>query len=138
MGHHYWPSRVLRISLTSIQKTYQASLELLKENQTLDNQEAEIQALKSKLTEEQDKIIALKNYSRRENLRFMNIPECKDENCSEIIYYVIESEMSISTDCIQFHWLHRVGKPLLRDDFVDATPWSIIACFLCREDGDTM
>lgn len=56
----------------------------------LDNQEAEIQALKSKLTEEQDKIIALKNYSRRENLRFMNIPECKDENCSEIIYYVIE------------------------------------------------
>lgn len=56
----------------------------------LDNQEAEIQALKSKLTEEQDKIIALKNYSRRENLRFMNIPQCEDENCSEIIYYVIE------------------------------------------------
>ena len=37
--------------------------------------ETEIDALKVRFLEEQESIIALENYSQRENLRFMNVPE---------------------------------------------------------------
>ena len=45
--------------------------------------------MKTRLLEEQEKIIALENYSRRKNLRFMNVPECKDENCMDVGYDMI-------------------------------------------------
>ena len=62
--------------------SHRQELDLLKVNlKKADSQQAEIEKLKTKLLEEQEKIIALENYSRRENLRFMNVPECKDENC---------------------------------------------------------
>ena len=48
--------------------------------------ETEIDALKVRFLEEQEKVIALKNYSRRENLRFMNVPEQEGENCANFIY----------------------------------------------------
>ena len=37
--------------------------------------------LRPSLKETQDKVIALENYTRRENLRFMNISKVRDENC---------------------------------------------------------
>ena len=41
--------------------------------------------LRPSLKEAQEKLIALEYYTRRENLRFMNIPEDKDDNCWDII-----------------------------------------------------
>ena len=76
----------------------QEEINLLKRNSAsavIQNQQIKIQALPASLEKEKEKIIALENYSRRENLRFMNIPERKDENCFDVIYDIIEKELSI-------------------------------------------
>ena len=116
--------------------SYQEEINLLKRNSAsavIQNQQTEIRALQASLEREKEKIIALENYSRRENLRFMNIPERKDENCSDVIYDIIENELRIDPENILFHAVHRIGKPREADD---AKPRPIIARFLCREDRD--
>ena len=47
---------------------------------------------------------------RRENLRFMNVPERKDENCMDVVYAIIENDMNINVEDIHFHAVHRVGN----------------------------
>ena len=96
-------------------------------------------SMKNQLRNEQEKIIALESYSRRDNLRFMNIPEQRDENCvGDTVYDIIENELNIGTGEIQFHAVHRVGKPRSTVDASDTSPRPIIARFLCRKDRDTV
>ena len=45
-----------------------------------------------------------------------NIPEEADENCSDIVYNVIENELKINPQDIRFHAVHRVGKLPLRSN----------------------
>ncbi|CAH3122327.1 unnamed protein product, partial [Porites lobata] len=97
--------------------------------------ESQINLLNTKLSEEQEKIIALENYSRRENLRFMNIPEQEHENCTDTVYDIVENGLNINTQNIYFHAVHRVGKPRSPEDS-HHHPRPIIARFLCREDRD--
>ena len=119
--------------------------------QMLDEQAAEIQRLKIQLSklkaendhltpalkETQEHLIALENYTRRENLRFMNIPETVDENCQDIIYDLIENDLKINTDQMRFHAVHRVGKsPSNRETL--SRPRPIIARFVVREDRDAV
>ena len=89
------------------------------------------------LKETQEKLIALENYTRKENLRFMNIPERQGENCCDIIYDLIENELKISTQDIniRFHAVHRVGKPAAQnvDNSASKRPRLIIARFMSRE-----
>ena len=81
-------------------KTYQSNLDqasrkldmMTTKNTKL---ETEIEALKTKLSEEQEKIIALETYSRRENLRFMNIQERENENCMDTIYDIVYNNCKI-------------------------------------------
>ena len=73
--------------------------------------QAEIENLKTRLLEEQEKIITLKNYSRRKNLRFMNVPEHNDENCMDVVYDIIENDININVEDIHVLAVHRVGKP---------------------------
>ncbi|CAH3161429.1 unnamed protein product [Porites lobata] len=82
-----------------------------------------------------EKIIALENYSRRENLRFMNITEQEHENCTDTVYDIVENGLNINTQNIYFHAVHRVGKPRSPEDS-HHHPRPIIARFLCREDRD--
>lgn len=119
-------------------ESQQTEINRLKRNKLqMDNQRAEIDQLKMKLAEEQEKVIALETYSRRENLRFMNIPEQTGENCIDTVYDIIENELKISTDDIQFQAVHRVGKvrPAINEQ-AKASPRPIIARFLLREDRD--
>ena len=99
------------------------------------SQQREIEVLKTKLAEEQEKLIELETYSRRENLRFMNIPEDTHENCTDIIYDVIENELDIRTEDIQFQAVHRIGKV---GDTTRASPRPIIARFFLRDDRDAV
>ena len=78
--------------------------------------ETEIDALKVRFLEEQKKVIALENYSRRENLRFMNLPEQEGENCANIINDIIENELNKDVENRQFHAIHRVGKRRSADE----------------------
>ena len=120
-------------SHADFKKTYQSNLDNVKSELAMASSknaklETEIDALKVRFLEEQEKVIALENYSRRENLRFMNLPEQEGENCANIIYDIIENE--------QFHAIHRVGKRRSSDETSKAYPRPIIARFLCREDRD--
>ena len=72
--------------------------------------QAEIENLKTRLLEEQEKIITLKNYSRRKNLRFMNVPEHNDENCMDVVDDIIENDININVEDIHVLAVHRVGK----------------------------
>ena len=69
----------------------------------MDEQTAEIQGLKTdpkKLQTENEKLkpalkiaqenfVALENYTTREHLRLMNIPESRRENCEDFVYLII-------------------------------------------------
>ena len=109
---------------------------IIKESSKNAKLETEINALKVRFLEEQEKVIALENYSRRENLRFMNVPEQEDENYANIIYDIIENELNMDVENLQFHAIHRVGKRRSSDETSKAYPRPIIARFLCREDRD--
>ena len=98
--------------------------------------ETEIDALKVRFLEKQQKVIALENYSRRKNQCFMNVPEQEGENCANIIYDIIENELNMDVENLQFHAIHRVGKRRSSDETSKAYPRPIIARFLCREDRD--
>ena len=91
----------------------------------------------SLMKETQESLIALENYTRRENLRFMNIPECVGENCQDIIYDIMENDLKINTDEIRFHAVHRIGKPP-GNDTTPTRPRPIIARFVVREDRDAV
>ena len=117
----------------------------------MDEQAAEIQSLKvdlkklqdenekltPRLKEAQENLVALENYTRRENLRFMNIPETRGENCQDIIYDILENDLKISADEIRFHAVHRVGKQQ-NNGATPTRPRPIIARFLVREDRDAV
>ena len=85
----------------------------------------------------QENLVALENYTRRENLRFMNIPETRGENCQDIIYDILENDLKISADEIRFHAVHRVGKQQ-NNGATPTRPRPIIARFLVREDRDAV
>ena len=53
----------------------------------------------------------------------MNIPERRDENCVDVVYDIIENELNNDQENIQFHAVHRIGKPR---EVTDANPQPII------------
>ena len=71
----------------------------------------------SKLNEEistlKNRLIKLEDYSRRENLRFYNIPENPGESSVECSRKVIDvlSELGADPENIMFHAIHRTGNP---------------------------
>ena len=128
-------------SHADFRKTYQSSLDTVKSELAMASSqnaklETEIDVLKVRFLEEQESIIALENYSQRENLRFMNVPEQEGENCANIIYDIIENKLNMDIENLQFHAIHRVGKQRSSDGTSKAYPRAIIARFLRRGDRD--
>ena len=71
----------------------------------------------NKLNEEistlKNRLIKLEDYSRRENLRFYNIPENpgeSNEECSRKVMEVL-TELGAVPENIMFHAIHRTGNP---------------------------
>ena len=80
----------------------------------------------------------MENYSRRENLPFLNVPGHNDENCMDVVYDIIENDMNIDIEDIHFPGaVHRVGKPRSEDASKSFTR-PITVCFLSREDKDAV
>lgn len=92
--------------------------EVAKENAQL---QTEVLATKAR-------VIKLDNYTRRENIRLLNVPESQDENCKEILRGVMAAVKMQGADKVEFHAVHRIGKQ--RDD---GKPRPIIARFVNRE-----
>ena len=102
-----------------------------------DSQQKEIDELKSELQKttlllntEKENNITLENYTRRENLKFMNLPEDRGEDCKGMIINLIQNDLKIDVTHVRFHAVHRVGKPAV------GKTRPIIARFVCREDRD--
>ena len=150
------PEKSVNHAWTSIEDLQQESKALkdLKSShqEMMDEQTAEIQGLKSDrkklqaeneklnpaLKEAQENLVALENYTRRENLRFMKIPESRGENCQDIIYDVLENDLKMNVQDIRFHAVHRLGKPQ-NNEVTPARPRpTIIARFAVREDRDAV
>ena len=67
----------------------------------------------------------------------MNIPECRGENCQDIIYNLLENDLKMNVEDIQFHAVHRVGKPH-SNGATPARPRPIVARFVVREDREAV
>ena len=79
---------------------------------------------------ERENNIALENYARRKNLKFMNLPVDCGEDCKGMIINLLQNDQKIDVTNIRFHAVHRVGKPAV------GKTRPIIARFVCREDRD--
>ena len=102
-----------------------------------DSQQKEMDELKSELQKttlllnvERENNITLENYTRRENLKFMNLPEDRGEDCKGMIINLIQNDLKIDVTNVRFHAVHRVGKPAV------GKTRPIIARFVFREDRD--
>ena len=111
----------------------------LKDSKTVQEDEMqELQALltktKAELKEERDKVIELEDYTRRENLKFHNIPESEEEGVNhspkQVILSILQKELQMDTAQIRFHAVHRIGKRK------ENKHRPIIVRFVCREDRD--
>ena len=102
---------------------------------------------KAELKEERDKVIELEDYTRRENLKFHNIPEPEVEGVNhspkQVILSNLQMEVQMDTAQVRFHAVYRIGKPQIRFHAVhrigkrkENKQRPTIARFVCREDRD--
>ena len=131
-------SKVLKDSKSFHQKMMdEQTVEIQGLKADLKKLQAENKMLKPALKEAQENLVALDNYTRRENLRFMNIPKSRGENCRDIIYDVLENDLKMNVEKIRFHAVHRVGKSQ-HNGATPACPRPIIARFVVRKDRDAV
>ena len=97
-----------------------------------DGLKKELGELRKKLEEERERNIELENYTRRENIKLMNIPETENRDITtrDLVYDILSHDLNVDTNDIRFHAVHRVGKPS------KSRIRPIIARFVCREDRD--
>ena len=97
-----------------------------------DGLKKELGELRKKLEEERECNIELENYTRRQNIKLMNIPETENRDITtrDLVYDILSHDLNVDTNDIRFHVVHRVGKPS------KSRIRPIIARFVCREDRD--
>ena len=99
----------------------------------------EISSLKDQLKVEREKNVKLEQYTRRENLRFLNVQETEEENKEQLFTQII-TEMGIEVQNMNFHAIHSVGPPKNRANYrhhdKPPSPRHIIARFVSRKRRD--
>ncbi|KAL9962019.1 hypothetical protein ACROYT_G031074 [Oculina patagonica] len=101
-------------SLTAVWEEVQSLKERNKNLQDqCDSAERENSKLNQEISTLKNRLIKLEDYSRRENLRFYNIPENPGESNAECSRKVMDvlTELGAETDNIMFHAIHRTGNP---------------------------
>ena len=100
----------------------------------------EINGSREKLAHQRQRNIQLGQYSRRENIRLVNVKEEEEgENTAKLFIEALK-DMNLYNEKMRFHAIHRVpsndetnssagGRPCAR-----GSPRHIIARFVCRED----
>ena len=107
-----------------------------KQREDVDVMKAEILLLKGQVKKERDRNTRLEQYTRRENIRQLNVKETEDEN-TEALFKKVLTEMGVNVDGLRFHAVHRVGPVReARQSLITEkrqTSRHIIARFLCRQ-----
>ena len=65
------------------------------------------------MEEERERNIERENYTRRENIKLMNIPGTENRNITtrDLAYDISSRDQNVDTNDIRFLAVHRVGKP---------------------------
>ena len=111
---------------------------MAKVNEDVVKMRAEISNLKHQLEQERERNIKLEQYTRRENVRLLNVKESNDEDTKQVFREVL-TEMGIEITGMRFHAVHRVGPQRhqrRRSPNQSSAPRHIIARFVCREDRE--
>lgn len=110
----------LKDSITSIDKTILETKTTADENKNkitklqsqLESANATINSLHMKVDTLQNQHSSLDTYIRRDNIRFLNIPEGKDENCEDLVRYILISKLDFSQEevsAMKIVRCHRLG-----------------------------
>ena len=136
----------LKTTVTDVEKSLESIWAKLEESdephgaQEKDSKvmQKEVTQLRQASDEEKAKTLALESYSRRENLKLMNLPETSGENLRSVVKDIIGQHLCISPLHMRFHAIHRVGKQkqTTTRNSIEVRPRPIIIRFLCREDRD--
>lgn len=142
----------VRVELNDATKSLNAAWEevslLQKNNKILQQQLDSIAEENVKLKEDFEalrvRIVKQEDYSRRENLRFYNIPENDEETNDDCIQKVkqVLSDLGAPSD-IKFHAIHRTGKPNTNYGASSTSegeprPRPILARFVSRMDSESI
>ena len=111
--HVQQESKALKDSKSSHQKMMdEQTAEIQSIKADLKKLQAKNKKLKPVLKETQENLVALENYTRRENLHFINIPKCHGKIARiSLIYDVLENDLKMNIQDIRFYAVHHVGKP---------------------------
>lgn len=106
--------------------------------QQLDSTAEENVKLKEDFEALRVRIVKQEDYSRRENLRFYNIPESAQETSEDCVQKVkqVLSDLGAPSD-IKFHAIHRTGKPSSTSEG-EPRPRPILARFVSRMDSQSI
>ena len=111
--------------------------------QQLDNTAEENVKLKEDFEALRIRIVKQDDYSRRENLRFYNIPENVQETNEECVQKVkqVLADLGAPSD-VKFHAIHRTGKPNINHEASSTSgeprPRPILARFVSRMDSESI
>lgn len=112
--------------------------------QQLDSTTEENGKLKEDFEALRVRIVKQEDYSRRENLRFYNIPESAQETNEDCVQKVkqVLSDLGAPSD-IEFHVIHRTGKPNINYGASSTSegeprPRPILARFVSRMDSESI
>ena len=112
--------------------------------QQLDSTAEENVKLKEDFEALRVRIVKQEDYSRRENLRFYNIPESAQETNEDCVQKVkqVLSDLGAPSD-IKFHAIHRTGKPNVNYGASSTSegeprPRPILARFISRMDAESI
>ena len=72
--------------------------------------EQEVEVLKTELAEIKSKANANEQYSRRNNVRILGLPEAEGEDCYQVLLAFCENDLKISVTREEIDRAHRVGK----------------------------
>ena len=81
---------------------------MLKQHEDVDVMKVEILLLKRQVKKERDRNTRLEQYTRRENIRLLNVKETEDEN-TEALFKKVLTGMGVNVDGLRFHAVRRVG-----------------------------
>ena len=100
---------------------------------------AEISSLKDQFKVEREENVKLEQYTRRENLRLLNVQETEEED-TEQLFTQIPTKMGMEVQNMNFHAIHIVGSPKdqakYRQHDKPPSPSHIIARFVSRKERD--
>lgn len=110
--------------------------EISKLNSRVDSLELKNEELITEIAGQNEQILKLDTYGRKENLLFDGIPDGPNQDVAKTLLNVITNNLQIQNMKIKFSKVHRLGKPFHTSVSSTTKPRTIIAKFIYSSDRD--